>query len=683
MQVSNRRIRDDGSSDDGYAPLFGLSAPADVGAPPASAAQANTAQAGPGLSITASNDSNWFFVPGSGTGDAAGSVLSGPATSTLYWAPVVKGANDVSAPQASIIARAGDLYNLGSMFTVSPVNGVMPATITVGFYDRDNYAGNQTYAYGTLYGTDGEKDSSSSYTLTFTLKNGQYVDGAGMKLSDYTFQASSQANRMQDITLSAYSANGTALGTRDVTITTNATANYSAAGVSIASVIADDAKAMIGQTWNNNGCWVLASDIAACAGVSLTENSGFIAPTMQEANGAVTVAYDAASGVKSNWASTLQVGDIVEVGWLSQFGGGGHIFTIDQITNGNVYLVDNSGAKPSGDKVSTDVTVAQQNLATYLPYIDPTSVVVFRATGTETAAVQPPPTVLVNSFTDVAAGGTVAASSLFSAMDASGKAITQYMVRDDGTSGHFNLSGKAQADGQWITVSAAQLAQLTYTAGTTSSTSDTIEVKASDGTYGTADIGRVVSLSSLSGQTSGGVGTVVSGQSKTETDYVASAAESWTFTVGASSGAVGISIADVAGSVNLSVTNAAGQLLASYNEAAFSNPLTLYGTLSAGTYTVKVTDLSGATNYDLSIGSQNTVLAQAAAETNGYTPPTSSTGASAPSVTGTYTASALLSGSAPSLAFADSAGVGTSAASTASLVSSLNQSSTFQLATQT
>ncbi len=660
---------------------YGNDAPGTRFVAPSVTSAASSIAGGDTLSMSAQSQ-DAFFVPGASQADAVGSVVSGPASTSLYYAPVLAAgaANDVSVAQQSYVAKAGGLYNLGQMFTVSPVNGVMPASIRVSLYDRDNYAGNQTYAYGTLYGTDGEKDSASSVTLNFTLKNGKYVTSSGMSLADYTFQASSQQNRLQNITLSAFAANGAAVGTRNIDITTNSSYVDATPGLATAAEIAATARSFIGQTWNNNGCWVLASDIAACSGVSLTENSGFIAPTMQEANGQITVAYDAAYGVKSNWASTLQLGDMVEVGWQAKYGGGGHIFTIDRIAGGITYLVDNSGA--INDGISTDVKVAEQNLASYLPYVDQSTVVVFRDTGASASVTAPTATVLVNPFTDVVTGGTIAASSLFSATDGAGKAISQYMVRDDGTNGHFNLAGQAQADGQWITVGATQLAQLTYTASATSATSDTIEVRAYDGSWGVADIGRVVSLSSLGGQTSGSVGTVISGQAKTVTDWLSSTAETWSFSVGSASGAVGISLANIAGSVNLSVRNSAGLLLASYNQTAFSSPLTLYGTLSAGAYSVKVTDLSGATNYDLTIGSQSTVLAQASTQTSGYSPPAASTGAAAPSVTGIATGDALFSGVAPSLALADSSGLGTIAYGGAVAAPSAGQTDRLQLLAQ-
>jgi VCBS repeat-containing protein len=75
---------------------------------------------------------------------------------------------------------------------------------------------------------------------------------------------------------------------------------------------------------------------------------------------------------------------------------------------------------------------------------------------------------------------SVAASSLFTASDPDGNAITTYGFMDTGT-GHFVLNGVVQANNQEIDVTAAQLSQLTYQS-IPGSPADTLEVRVSDGT---------------------------------------------------------------------------------------------------------------------------------------------------------------------------------------------------------
>ena len=74
----------------------------------------------------------------------------------------------------------------------------------------------------------------------------------------------------------------------------------------------------------------------------------------------------------------------------------------------------------------------------------------------------------------------VAASSLFTANDPEGDTITQYDVWNKGTGGgHFELNGQALATGQANHLTAAQMSQLSYVAG---SSADTMYVRAFDGT---------------------------------------------------------------------------------------------------------------------------------------------------------------------------------------------------------
>jgi Ca2+-binding RTX toxin-like protein len=90
-----------------------------------------------------------------------------------------------------------------------------------------------------------------------------------------------------------------------------------------------------------------------------------------------------------------------------------------------------------------------------------------------------PPTVTGSNVT-AARGQSFAASSLFTATDADGDAITKYAFWDTGNGGgHFVLNGVAQGVGQEIDVTAAQLSQLSYQSG---AGADTLWVRANDGT---------------------------------------------------------------------------------------------------------------------------------------------------------------------------------------------------------
>jgi 20S proteasome alpha/beta subunit len=78
---------------------------------------------------------------------------------------------------------------------------------------------------------------------------------------------------------------------------------------------------------------------------------------------------------------------------------------------------------------------------------------------------------------------SIAASSLFTATDPDGQTITTYALKDVTGNGHFVVNGVVQATNVEIDLTAAQLAQTTYVAG---SSTDQLSVRASDGTLWSA-----------------------------------------------------------------------------------------------------------------------------------------------------------------------------------------------------
>ena len=103
------------------------------------------------------------------------------------------------------------------------------------------------------------------------------------------------------------------------------------------------------------------------------------------------------------------------------------------------------------------------------------------AAQTATITVAPPPTVNTHNAS-ISAGQTIAGSSLIgSVTDPAGNAIAQYSFMNSGADGgQLELNGKAVAAGAWVTISAAQLAQLSYVGGS-SSGADSVSIKAYDG----------------------------------------------------------------------------------------------------------------------------------------------------------------------------------------------------------
>ena len=628
-----------------------------------------------------------------GEAGAAAALTPQPGIGT-YNGQVGSAANAylISAARQAYVAKPSALYNLGSMFSVSSVGATAPAYISVSLYDRDAYAGKESYNYGTLTATNGATYKAGGFTLNFALVNGQYVTANGETLSDFTFAASTQENRVENFSMYAYDAKGTVLTSRNVEVVTHATTVDKTPGLATAAEIASVAQSMIGQVWDASGCWNLACDISATAGAALPINSGWISPSVG-VNGQWTEAYNAYTGVKANWMSTLQAGDMVELGWTGA--NYGHIFTIDRVVNGTAYLVDNSGAylnKAGGDP--TDLYVVERKITDYTPYINQSTVVVFRDSGTASSAANIAPTTLFTPITDLGVGKSVALSTLFRSTDADNDAITQYMVRDDGSNGgYISLNGAKQAVGQWTTITAAQLSQLTYTASSSGSSSEAIEVKAFDGkTWGVADTGRIVSLYDQTNQndekTFRNFGAVDKASYATKaTEWVGSTDKyDWfTFSVAGPSASVDVQLSNMTGQVDLWVYNTnTGALVGSAYGYQYNNlACKLTGTLSTGSYTIRIDDYLGDTNYDLTVGKTGTLPTVASGGTTqaiysgeALKPTQGAVGDS----TNYFAGVSPLAGTAPSLALADSTGLGSGSANVSVVQPPANQNDRLLLA---
>jgi aspartate 1-decarboxylase len=99
------------------------------------------------------------------------------------------------------------------------------------------------------------------------------------------------------------------------------------------------------------------------------------------------------------------------------------------------------------------------------------------ATVTVVAPNEKAPIVTSSDLTTLA-GQTFAASSLFAVSDFNGDPIVTYALKDVTGSGHFVVNGVAQASNTEIDLTAAQLAQTTFVAG---SGTDQLSIRASDG----------------------------------------------------------------------------------------------------------------------------------------------------------------------------------------------------------
>jgi hypothetical protein len=170
-------------------------------------------------------------------------------------------------------------------------------------------------------------------------------------------------------------------------------------------------------------------------------------------------------------------------------GSGGH-FTLNGVAQADgssfVVNVDDLGAVQyvGGSTAGTDSLQIEVFDATTGLWSAP-------ATLTATTAAPPLPNVHnvdANENTAIAVVGPLIAQPMLAGLasysDPNNDPITQYRFEDTGTDGHFALAGVAQANGAWVTVTAAQLQSLTYVGGATPGT-DAIQVEAFDATAST------------------------------------------------------------------------------------------------------------------------------------------------------------------------------------------------------
>ncbi|WP_375783092.1 AIDA repeat-containing protein [Bradyrhizobium sp. Pha-3] len=155
-------------------------------------------------------------------------------------------------------------------------------------------------------------------------------------------------------------------------------------------------------------------------------------------------------------------------------------------TGGNGHWVVNGVAQAANAEI--DVAAANLSQVSYVfgPGGSPSDTLYVRAndgsewstwTAFTATATNQAPTVSVANVATVS-GQTFAAANLVTATDADGDAITKYALWDSNTNGHWSVNGATQAANTEIDITAAQLSQTTYQAG---SGTDQLWIRAYDG----------------------------------------------------------------------------------------------------------------------------------------------------------------------------------------------------------
>ena len=345
----------------------------------------------------------------------------------------------VGLATGAFVAAKGQSIALSSLFSVTP-GASNPQFLVVSGLDRNEYTASATGSTGTFSG-NGQTTGFSSVggdglgagiVFTYDATSGQYINATYGNLASVTLTASQDTNRNEAISLFAtnsvtnltqYANNSFALqqfttyvGTVSVVTQPNsAPAPSQATPGSITSA----AMSFVGQAWNTEGCWVLASDITAKAGASLPLTSTSVG-VAGVANGEWFVAYNGPAGQAGNWQAMVQAGDVIDFATSSTTG---HITTAVSGVGASAMLVDNityvnstgAIANSANDGSANDILVSSPHMASQeFSQAVTGSVVIYRLDTPVVAA----------ATAAVSLGGSLALSSFVSAADPEGHAIT-------------------------------------------------------------------------------------------------------------------------------------------------------------------------------------------------------------------------------------------------------------------
>jgi Putative Ig domain len=409
----------------------------------------------------------------------------------------------VAINKSAFVDPTSASIGLSQMFTVTAGSND-PTYLVLTALDRNEYTKGGTGATGSLTGNGhtlqfsniGGDGRGAGLIFTYQTSTGRYYNSTYGFLDQLTYNSSGSLNDVTSLSL---------FGTSNLSLATaNATSSYSmmqadpSGYIGSATVatqpkfagavpsqatpfsIATVADSFVGQAWNLDGCWVLASTIAAEAGASLPVQSTEIGLSGQ-ANGEWIVAYNGPAGQSGNWQSMVQEGEVIVIGTA---GGGGHITTCVAGSGATATLVDNAtfvGANgqiqnSANDGSTNDIVIAAAHLASQeWSGVAASSVVIYEL---DTPIVTDK--VATDSLKFLASQSL---ASLFTATDPANKAITEWQVYDTASGDALVVGGVSYADHTAASaLIAASLTGVSLLAGSTATT-DTLDVRAFNGTY--------------------------------------------------------------------------------------------------------------------------------------------------------------------------------------------------------
>jgi hypothetical protein len=266
----------------------------------------------------------------------------------------------ITVNKTAFVGTGSASLGLSQMFSVAAGNN-NPAYLVLTALDRNEYTAGATGATGSLFGNGhtlslsniGGDGRGAGIVFAYQASTGHYYSSTYGYLDQLTYRSSGSLADVTNLSLfgtsnlgqaTYYAANAYAMMQVDaagylVSATVVTQPKFTAAVPVQATPhsIAAIANSFVGQAWNMDGCWVLASTIAAEAGASLPVQSTAIGVPGQ-ANGEWFVAFNGPIGQSGNWQSMVTAGEIVVIGTP---GGGGHIKTCVAGSGSRAMLVDN------------------------------------------------------------------------------------------------------------------------------------------------------------------------------------------------------------------------------------------------------------------------------------------------------------------------------------------------------
>ncbi len=409
----------------------------------------------------------------------------------------------VKETQFEAVVTGAVTLSLSQFFTVT-AGSSNPTYLVLTALDRNEYTAAATGATGCFTGNStqlnfAQTDSdgrSCGIVFTWQASSGQYVNATYGTLSQLSYTASASVNDVTNISL--YGTSNLSLAQQDaaypyslmqadasgyigsVTVATQPGFTGAVPPAATPNGVATAAMSFVGDAWNQEGCWVLASTIAAEAGASLPVNSTAIG-VKGAPNGEWAVLYNGPAAASSNWQSLVSTGDIIA---FANPGGGGHITTCVSGSGSTATLVDNITysdggggiTNPANDGSPADVLIAPPHLASQeFSGVAASSVVIY--------ALDTPVVADTASTATLLTGKTLSLSTMFMVSDPVKHTITAYQIYDTATTDSLSLNGATKSAHTAATaLNATSLSGLSLVAGATATT-DTLEIRAFNGTY--------------------------------------------------------------------------------------------------------------------------------------------------------------------------------------------------------